>query len=132
LIDRGQRKRHVSHQADVPQNLDRKLQRHPLGRVPVRLYAGEAQIAPAGPGSYGFPRVAGLARSSNLAPVQLLFSGSTSDSKIKQSGVAIPLASTTGADICAYPSGYRLRPPTCSTRTLKRREERLEWRAPPS
>jgi len=27
-------------------------------------------------------------------------------SKIKQSGVATPLASTTGADICADPSGY--------------------------
>ncbi|MDP9308401.1 MAG: CHRD domain-containing protein [Actinomycetota bacterium] len=39
-------------------------------------------------------------------PVELLFSGSTSDSKIKQSGVATPLASTTGADICANPSGY--------------------------
>ena len=35
----------------------------------------------------------------------------TSDSKIKQSGVAKPLASTTEADICADPSGYRLRPP---------------------
>ena len=70
--------------------------------MPDRLYAGEAQIARAGPGSCGFPRVVGLARSSNLAPVQLLFSGSTSDSKIKQSGVAKPLASTTGADICAY------------------------------
>ena len=30
----------------------------------------------------------------------------TSDSKIKQSGVAKPLASTTEADICADPSGY--------------------------
>jgi hypothetical protein len=39
-------------------------------------------------------------------PVELLFSGSTSASKIKQSGVATPLASTTGADICADPSGY--------------------------
>ncbi len=38
--------------------------------------------------------------------VEVLFSGSTSASKIKQSGVAIPLASTTGADICADPSGY--------------------------
>ena len=45
----------------------------------------------------------GLARSSNLAPVQTAFQWvSTSDSKIKQSGVAKPLASTTGADICAY------------------------------
>jgi len=34
--------------------------------------------------------------------VELLFSGSTSASKIKQSGVAIPLASTTG--------GHRRRP----------------------
>jgi len=39
-------------------------------------------------------------------PVELLFSGSTSASKIKQSSVATPLASTTGADICADPSGY--------------------------
>jgi CHRD domain len=39
-------------------------------------------------------------------PVELLFSGSTSDSKIKQSGAATSLASTTGADICADPSGY--------------------------
>jgi hypothetical protein len=39
-------------------------------------------------------------------PVELLFSGSTSASKIKQSGVATPLATTTGADICADPSGY--------------------------
>jgi hypothetical protein len=39
-------------------------------------------------------------------PVELLFNGSTSDSKIKQSGVATSLASTTGADICADPSGY--------------------------
>ena len=39
-------------------------------------------------------------------PVELLFSGSTSASKIKQSGAATPLASTTGADICADPSGY--------------------------
>jgi hypothetical protein len=39
-------------------------------------------------------------------PVELLFSGSTSASKIKQSGVATPLASTTGADICTDPSGY--------------------------
>jgi hypothetical protein len=39
-------------------------------------------------------------------PVELLFSGSTNASKIKQSGVATPLASTTGADICADPSGY--------------------------
>jgi hypothetical protein len=39
-------------------------------------------------------------------PVELLFSGSTSASKIKQSGVATPLASATGADICADPSGY--------------------------
>jgi hypothetical protein len=39
-------------------------------------------------------------------PVELLFSGSTSASQIKQSGVAMPLASTTGADICADPSGY--------------------------
>jgi len=39
-------------------------------------------------------------------PVELLFSGSTSASKIKQSGVATPLASATGADLCADPSGY--------------------------
>jgi hypothetical protein len=39
-------------------------------------------------------------------PVELLFSGSTSGSKVRQSGVATPLASTTGADICADPSGY--------------------------
>ena len=38
--------------------------------------------------------------------VELLFSGSTSASKIKQSGVASPLASTTGAEICADPSAY--------------------------
>ena len=39
-------------------------------------------------------------------PVELLFAGSTNASKIKQNGVATPLASTTGADICADPSGY--------------------------
>jgi hypothetical protein len=39
-------------------------------------------------------------------PVELLFSGSTNASKIKQSSVATPLTSTTGADICADPSGY--------------------------
>jgi CHRD domain len=39
-------------------------------------------------------------------PVELLFSGSTSTSKIKQSGIATPLASTTGSDLCADPSGY--------------------------
>jgi CHRD domain len=39
-------------------------------------------------------------------PVELLFSGSTSGSQIKQSGIATPLASTSGADICADPSGY--------------------------
>jgi hypothetical protein len=38
--------------------------------------------------------------------VELLFSGRLARNKIKQSGVAIPLASTTGADICADPSGY--------------------------
>ena len=43
---------------------------------------------------------------SQAPPVELLFSGSTSASKIKQSSVATPLASTTGADICADPSGY--------------------------
>jgi CHRD domain len=39
-------------------------------------------------------------------PVELLFSGSTNASKIKQSSVATPLTSTTGADICADPSDY--------------------------
>jgi len=39
-------------------------------------------------------------------PVELLFSGSTSASKIKQRGVATPLANATGADLCADPSGY--------------------------
>ncbi len=39
-------------------------------------------------------------------PVELLFAGSTNASKIKQSGVASAMASTTGADICADPSGY--------------------------
>jgi hypothetical protein len=37
--------------------------------------------------------------------VELLFSGSTNASKMNR-GVATPLASTTGADICADPSGY--------------------------
>jgi hypothetical protein len=32
--------------------------------------------------------------------------GSTDASKIMQSGVASAMASTTGADICAGPSGY--------------------------
>jgi hypothetical protein len=35
--------------------------------------------------------------------VELLFSGRLARNKIKQSGVAIPLASRTGADICARP-----------------------------
>jgi hypothetical protein len=39
-------------------------------------------------------------------PVELLFSGSANASRIKQNGVATPLANTTGADICANPSGY--------------------------
>ena len=39
--------------------------------------------------------------------VEMLFDGPpTSASKIKQSGVASPLASTTGAEICADPSAY--------------------------
>jgi CHRD domain len=39
-------------------------------------------------------------------PVELLFSGSTSASKIKQSGAATALATTTGVEICADASGY--------------------------
>jgi CHRD domain len=40
-------------------------------------------------------------------PVELLFGGpDTSAHEIVQSGVATPLASTTGADLCANPSGY--------------------------
>ena len=39
--------------------------------------------------------------------VEMLFDGPpTSASKIKQSGVASPLGSTTGAEICADPSAY--------------------------
>src|SRR4029078_10924579 len=36
LVDRDQRKRHVSPQADVPQNLYRNLQSHPPGPGPLR------------------------------------------------------------------------------------------------
>jgi CHRD domain len=40
-------------------------------------------------------------------PVELLFDGPpTSASKIKQSGVATPLADVTGANLCADPSAY--------------------------
>ena len=52
------------------------------------------------------PLISTKEQSGSQAPVELLFSGSTSASKIKQSSVATPLASTTGADICADPSGY--------------------------
>jgi hypothetical protein len=36
LIDRGKRKRHVSQQADVAQNLDRKFQELPPGPLGAR------------------------------------------------------------------------------------------------
>src|SRR5205809_513076 len=66
LVDRGKRQYHVSHEADVAQNLHSYFQlpppgpATPVGRVPDRLYAEEREIARMRPVSCGKTPVSGL------------------------------------------------------------------------